>query len=122
MSYYRKWKPSKAQKEFFKDEMQRIETFCNENNIRHSLSKDSYYFHLNGTYYRVSNHTMDASNRGAYNEFGEQIREHYHTKEDYENTVCIFASKTRIIQIYNDLKAGHKLDGRGRRISEKERK
>lgn len=32
-----------------------------------------------------------------------------------EDTVYIHASKTRIIQIYNDLKDGYELDGRGNR-------
>lgn len=117
MGYYRKWKPSKAGKYAFREEMERIENFCDENNIHYSLNKDSYYFHLNGVDYRVSNHTIEASNRAAFNEFGQQVRALYHT-EDYTDTVCIFAGKTRIIQIYNDLKAGHKLDGRGRRIDQ----
>ncbi len=116
MGYYRKWQPSKAAAYEFKEEMEKIEKFCDENHIHYTLNKDSYYFHLNGIDYRVSNHTMDASNNGAFNQFGEQARDFYHTKEDYENTVCILAGKTRIIEIYNDLKDGYQLDKRGRRI------
>lgn len=33
----------------------------------------------------------------------------------YNGTVYIHAGKTRIIEIYNDLKAGYQLDGRGNR-------
>ena len=75
---------------------------------------DSYYFHLNGKKYRVSNHTMEASNRKAYNRFGEQVREKYHDLEEEKDTICITASKTRIIEIYDCLKKGIELDKRGR--------
>jgi hypothetical protein len=54
--------------------------------------------------------------RGAYNEFGEQIREKYHENKESDDVIYITAGKTRIIEIYNDLKAGHKLDRRGNRI------
>ena len=91
--------------------MNNISDFCIENNIHQSFSGDSYYFSINGTNYRVSNHTIERSNQKAYDEFGNKIREKYHDGE--ENYVCIFASKTRIIQIYTDLKNGKKLDKRG---------
>lgn len=42
-------------------------------------------------------------------------RELYHQDGREDNTVYIHASKTRIIEIYNDIVAGYKLDGRGNR-------
>lgn len=122
MGYCRKWKPSKAAKNEFKEEMSKIEEFCIKNNIYRTFNNNSYYFNLNGVDYRVSNHTIDVSNCGAYNEFGEKTREFYHDKEEAKNTVCILAGKTRIIEIYNDLRDGYQLDKRGRRISGKEEK
>ena len=111
--YKRKWKPSKTKAREFAIEMKSIEDFCYQNGISYSRSMDSYYFILNGINYRVSNHTMKTSNAHAYNEFGEQVREKYHNKNDFENLVCITASKTRIIEIYNNLKLGKALDKRG---------
>lgn len=105
MGFYRKWKPSKAAINEFKNEMNQIETFCKENNIIQSSSSDSYYFTLNNQNYRVSNHSVEASNansNGAYHEDGRR-----------DDTIYIHASKTRIIEIYNNLKDGKKLDGRG---------
>lgn len=114
--YGKSWRPSKAGKKEYADRMREIEDFCAKNGIRSSLSNDSYYFTVDGRKYRVSNHTVEASNRGAFDDTtGEQKRELYHQPGDEADTICIFASKTRIIEIYNDIVAGHKLDGRGRR-------
>ena len=96
--------------------MNEIDNFCRENAIDHSKSSDSYYFTIDGQRYRVSNHTIAASNRGAYNEFGEQIREKYHENKEDDDVIYITAGKTRIIEIYTDLKNGYKLDRRGNRI------
>ena len=111
----RKWKPSKSAKDEFKKQMQEIEEFITEHNISASLSRDSYYFAIDGISYRVSNHSIEASNRHAFNEFGEQIREKYHEDTRCKDVVYIHASKTRIRQIFNDLQAGYRLDGRGNR-------
>lgn len=111
--YTRKWKPSKAKAKEFAIEMKLIEEFCCENGISYSRAMDSYYFTLNGTNYRVSNHTMEASNAHAFNDLGEQVREKYHGQDDFAGLTCITASKTRIIEIYNNLKAGKVLDKRG---------
>ena len=73
---------------------------------------------LNGINYRVSNHTVETSNSKAYDDFGNKTRELYHPQGREDNTVYITAGKTRIIDIYNDLKAGYKLDKRGNRIPE----
>lgn len=114
MSY--KWRPSKAQKQEYARKMQEIEEFCAANGIQQSYKGDSYYFMLNGINYRVSNHSVEASNAAAYDEHtGEKKRELYHDGGREENTVYIHAGKTRIIEIYNDLKAGYQLDGRGNR-------
>ena len=93
-----RWKPSKAAKADFAAKMREIGSFCQEHDIRASLAGDSYYFQLNGKNYRVSNHSVVASNRGA-------------------DTVYILAEKTRLIEIYNDLAAGLALDSRGRRTA-----
>lgn len=109
--YKRRWKPNKTQINEFKDKMTEIENFCIENGIKQC--RDSYYFSLNGKEYRVSNHTMGASNAHAYDDLGNQIRDKYHDKSDFDNLICITASKTRIIEIFNDLKAGYELNKRG---------
>ena len=108
-----KWKPSKTAKREFAKQMSEIDTFCTENGIEQSKSSDSYYFTINGKSYRVSNHSIESSNARAYNWLGEQVRDEYHPNGREESVTYIHASKTRIIDIYNDLKAGYELDGRG---------
>ena len=115
MGFYRKWKPSKTAKKEFAQKMDEIKDFCYINGIEHSSSKNSYYFFLNGKSYRVSNHSVEASNAHAYDTLGNQTRELYHPGGRDEDTIYIHASKTRIIEIYNDLKNGYELDGNGRR-------
>ena len=112
MAYGRKWAPSKRARKEFAEKMNEIDTFCAENGIEASRSSDSYYFCLNGQKYRVSNHTIEASNRGAFDDMGNQTRDFYHTGDEAD-TIHIFASKTRIIEIYENLRAGKKLDRRG---------
>ena len=113
-----RWRPSKAARAEFAETMKEVETFCQEHGIKKSLRSDSYYFTIDGQKYRVSNHSVEASNEAAFREnmFGEiiQTRELYHEGGREDDTIYIHASKTRLIQIYNDLKAGKKLDGRGR--------
>ena len=100
---FRKWKPSKTTTREFAEKMREIEDFCTENGIRSSLSNDSYYFTVDDINYRISNHSIEASNRGAFDELtGEQKRELYHQNGREDNTVYIHASKTRIIEIYKD--------------------
>lgn len=113
---YGHWKPSKTARREFAQKMQDIDDFCRENNISQSRSSDSYYFTINGQKYRVSNHTVDASNRHAYDWLGNKVRDEYHSKGEEDDTIYITAGKTRLIDIYNDLKAGYKLDRRGNRI------
>lgn len=56
------------------------------------------------------------SNRGAYNVEGEQVRGLYHPNGEEDDTIYITASKTRLIEIYTALKAGKKLNRRGKVI------
>lgn len=113
---YRRFKPSKTVAREFAKKMQEISAFCAKHGIQQSLNGDSYYFVINGQNYRVSNHSIEASNAAAYDELtGEQLRELYHEGGREQDTIYIHASKTRIIEIYNDLTAGYELDGRGNR-------
>lgn len=95
---YRRWKPSKKAAREFAQTMQEIESFCIENGISQSTRGDSYYFTVNGQSYRVSNHSPESSP--------------YHNGRD-DDVKYIHASKTRIREIYNNLKEGYELDGRG---------
>lgn len=114
--YKRRWKPSKTAMKEFSDKMQEIDEFCAANGIVQSRLSDSYYFELNGQKYRVSNHSVEASNSAAYDDFTyEKKREVYHKNGREEDTIYIHAGKTRIIEIYTDLKNGYELDGRGNR-------
>lgn len=108
-----KWKPSKTARREFATKMDEIGEFCRHNGISQSASGDSYYFTINGVNYRVSNHTIEASNKKAYNFMGEKVRDIYHPNGRDDNTIYITASKTRIIEIYNNLQNGVILDGRG---------
>lgn len=110
-----KWKPSKAKISEFISKMSIVDDFCKKNDITKTKNSDSYYFTIDGQRYRVSNHSVEASNRGAYDDLYGQVRELYHPEGRKDNVVYIHASKTRIIDIYNDLKAGYVLDGRGNR-------
>lgn len=115
MAYGRRWKPSKTKAIEFAKQMDEIAAFCDKHGISQSASGDSYYFSLSGKNYRVSNHTIEASNARAYTDEGEKIRPLYHEDERLADTVYIHAGKTRIIEIYSDLLAGYELDGRGNR-------
>lgn len=117
MSYYSRYYSKNKRREYAQT-MNKIDDFCADNGITASIGNDSFYFTLNGIHYRVSNHTVEASNRGAYNVEGAQVRELYHPNGREDNVVYITAGKTRIMQIYNDLAAGYKLDKRGNRILE----
>ncbi len=113
MGFYHKWTPSKTAKREFAQKMDEISEFCAKNGIQQSRNGDSYYFTIKGKNYRVSNHSVEASNAHAYNWLGEQSRDLYHPGGRKDDVIYIHASKTRIMDIYNDLKSGKKLDGRG---------
>ena len=111
--FKRKWKPSKTRAREFARKMDEIDDFCAEHGIRQSASSDSYYFSIRGQSYRVSNHTVAASNRSARDELGQIHHPVYHPEGEREDTIYITAGKTRIIEIYNDLFDGFELDRRG---------
>lgn len=114
MGFGYRYKPSKTKIREYAEKMDRIDDFCSKNNISKSANSDSYYFKINGQKYRVSNHSVESSNRGAYEEgTHEQIRELYHPEGREKDTIYIHAGKTRIMEIYENLKAGKELDGRG---------
>lgn len=116
MGFGGKWKPSKKAVAEFVKQMDIIDAFCEENGISSSRTNDSYYFTLGGQRYRVSNHTIAQSNRKAYDFLGNQVRDEYHTED--EGLICITAGKTRIVEVYNSLKEGKKLDKRGYPVKE----
>lgn len=110
--YSKKWKPSKKAVKEFKEKMEEIDEFCQKNGIIASNNNNSYYFNINGQRYRVSNHSIEASNNSAIID-GIQVRELYHGLERDKEIIYIHAGKTRIIEIYNNLKSGNILDGKG---------
>ena len=112
---YRKFKPSKSAKREFAKKMDEIREFCDDNLISYSNSMDSFYFTIKGKHYRVSNHTIESSNAGAFDYLGQQIRELYHDTKRSGEVTYIHASKTRIKEIYLDLQQGYELNGRGYR-------
>ena len=118
-----RWRPSRAAAREYGETMRAIEEFCAEHGIEQSRAGDSYYFTVNGQRYRVSNHTVEASNAAAYDEItGERRRELYHKGGREANTIYIHAGKTRIREIYADIAAGYALDSRGNRLHEEVQK
>ncbi len=109
----RGWRPSTEQAREFAETMRSAEAFCASHGIHRSKNGDSYYFELNGRKYRVSNHSVEASNKGAYDRDGHMRRRLYHPDGREDDVIYIHASKTRIEQIYIDLFNGVALDGRG---------
>ena len=110
-----RWKPSRSKAREFAQKMSEIDQFCAEHGIEQSRTSDSYYFIVNGRRYRVSNHTVEASNAAAYDEFGRQTRSLYHADGRQHDVTYIYAGKTRLPAIYMDIVAGYELDGRGYR-------
>lgn len=117
MAFRYNWKPSKTAAKEFAIKMAEIEEFCSKRGISQSRSGDSYYFTIGGQEYRVSNHSVEASNAAAYDDIYGKVRQLYHPDGRDSDVIYIHASKTRIIEIYNDLVAGYELDGRGNRKS-----
>ena len=105
------YRPSKTKAREFAQTMDEIDSFCHEHAISRSNSMDSYYFTVNGKRYRVSNHTVSASDKGMYDAYGVKIRESYHA--DDADLICITAGKTRLIEVYNNIVAGIDINKRG---------
>lgn len=117
MGFY-KWKPNKAQAAEFMKQMNELEDFLfTHMDISASASRDSFYFTHNGTKYRVSNHSIEASNAKAYDYLGNQVRDKYHADQREQDTRYIHASKTRLIEIYNRITSGIEVDGYGNAIA-----
>lgn len=110
-----RYRVSRTAKKEYAQKMAEIDRFLEEHGIDRSLSGDSYYFTLHGHRYRVSNHSIEASNARSVSFDGRRLREKYHPDGRDPDTVYIHAGKTRIIQIYSDLEKGYVLDGRGYR-------
>lgn len=108
-----RWKPSKTRAREFAKKMDEIRDYCAEHGIDHSASMDSFYFFHNGEHYRVSNHTVAQSNRGAYNWLGEKVRDEYHAAGEFDREHEITASKTRLIEVHQAIVAGKKINKRG---------
>lgn len=106
----RYYKPSRTAAREFAQRMSEIEYYCNEHGISFSQSMDSFYFRFNGKKYRVSNHSVEASNRNRRNS-GKEIF-HDEGRDEYVN---IFASKTRLIEVHKNVLSGAEIDGRGYR-------
>lgn len=113
------FKFSKSDKKEYAIKIKEIKEFCDKNFIFYSKNMDSFYFEIAGKQIRVSNHTIKASDKGEFWENPqtfelEKVRDSYHKGKKYNFEIT--ASKLRIIEIYNDLKAGYKLNKRGYRI------
>jgi hypothetical protein len=67
------YRTSKAAREAFGAQMREIEAYCRKNDIHQSLKSDSYYFKVAGQAYRVSNHSVEISDRGMWNEHVDRI-------------------------------------------------
>ena len=119
MAYGYKRRPSKTKAREFARKMDEIDTFCRDNGISQSSRGDSYYFNIDGVSYSVSNHSVEANNRVAYDFTEAQVRQLYHEGGRGADTVYIHTSKTGINEICTDLKDGWRLDGRGCRIEKR---
>lgn len=111
--YGRKWKPSKTRIAEFVQKMDGVQEFCIKNGIDFSHKMDSFYFTVDNQKYRVSNHTVAASNGKAYNFLGEQVRDIYHPNGTEDDVIYITAGKTRLIEVYTNILTGKPLDKRG---------
>lgn len=88
-----------------------VRRFCMANGIRMSDS-GSYYFELYGQKYRVSDHTVEESNRGAYNKKGIQRRKLYHPNGREADVKYIISSD--IEYVYLNLLNGNRVSSNGR--------
>lgn len=94
------WLHSKSEKKWYAQQMDWVGKFCKENNIERPVEDGAtFIFELDGKKYIISNSYID---------------KHFRKKD----THYIYASPTRLIEIYTDLKDGHMLDSRGYRLDE----
>lgn len=109
MFYSRPFRLSKKRIREYIEQMNHIKEFCEINGIARTSDSDGYYFVVNGQPYRVGN-SLYAKEAFVYDPVSGK-----HIETDDTNTIYFYASKTRIIDIYNDIIAGYELDGHGRR-------
>ena len=112
---------SDEEKRNFAIKMKEIIKFCRANKIYMAANYNSYSFWLNDKRYLVTNYNFDdykkylkkLSNQGFYPAamYLKMLENEYD-----DNVIRIQASKLRIMEIYNDLKAGKQLDKNGREI------
>jgi hypothetical protein len=88
-----------------------VRRFCRANGIRMSDS-GSYYFELYGQRYRVSDHSIEESNRAAYDRRGCQRRRLYHPKGREDGVIYILSSDIEFV--YLNLRNGNRVSSNGR--------
>ena len=108
---------SNEEKRDFAIKMKEITRFCLKNNIQIGTNHNSYTFSLNGKNYIVSNFGTDDFKKYITKLANQGIKEAVRYLQILEKEIIsIQASKLRIMEIYNDLKAGKQLDKNGREI------
>lgn len=91
------WTHSKSEKKAFANAMAEIDKFCRENDIEHVEGGGTYKFTIHRKKYVVTNTHIPKDLR-------------------LKGVTYYFASQTRLIDIYKDLKDGRELNARGQRI------
>lgn len=108
---------SNEEKRDFAIKMKEITKFCLKNNINIGTNHNSYTFSLNGKNYIVSNFGTDDFKKYITKLANQGVKEAVRYLQILEKEIIsIQASKLRIMEIYNDLKAGKQLDKNGREI------
>ena len=112
---------SDEEKRNFAIKMKQIIKFCMANKIYMAANYNSYSFWLNGKRYLVTNYNFDDYKKYLKKLSGQgfapaTIYLKMLENEYDDNVIRIQASKLRIMEIYNDLKAGKQLDKNGREI------
>ena len=108
---------SNEEKRDFAIKMKEITRFCLKNNIQIGTNHNSYTFSLNGKNYIVSNFGTDDFKKYIAKLANQGVKEAARYLQILEKEIIsIQASKLRIMEIYNDLKAGKQLDKNGREI------
>lgn len=106
---------SNEEKRDFAIKMKEITKFCFKNNIQIGTNHNSYTFSLNGKNYIVSNFGTDDFKKYIAKLANQGVKEAVRYLQILEKEiVSIQASKLRIMEIYNDLKAGKQLDKNGK--------
>ena len=108
---------SNEEKRDFAIKMKEITKFCLKNNINVGTNHNSYTFSLNGKNYIVSNFGTDDFKKYITKLANQGVKQAIRYLQILEKEIIsIQASKLRIMEIYNDLKAGKQLDKNGREI------